>query len=102
MPKDPYRTITGRHFRYRIKRAINIRIEGWLFAWTQDAEAVYDDEGVLVGECEDGDFLMPRGITERGPWWQGYWCWWKPTHWPAYIRSRRRNAYAFIELGGGE
>lgn len=82
-----------------IKHRFGRRIDGWLFAWIQDAEAVWDDQATLIGETEDGDILMPVGITDHGPWWQGYWCWWKPTHWPAYIRSRHRKQYVMIELG---
>lgn len=102
LSRDRYWTPRRIWWQNNVRHRFGRRIDGWLFAWIEGAEAVYDDKAELIGEGDDGDIYMPRGITEKGPRWQGYWCWWKPTHWPSYLRSRRRNAYAFIDLGGDE
>jgi len=73
------------------------RVEGGLLAWTQDAEPCDDYGANLLAENEDGDWLVPAGIRNGEPWWQGYWRWWRPDHWPVYLRSRRRRTYVMVE-----
>jgi hypothetical protein len=62
-----------------------------------DAEPCADYGARLLGEDEEGDVLVPAGKRNGEPWWEGYWCWWKPTHWPVYIRSLRRRTYVMVE-----
>ena len=81
----------------KLKRRTVWRVEGWLLAWTEDAEPCSDYSARLLAETDDGDWLVPAGERYGGPWWEGYWCWWKPTHWPVYIRSRRRRSYVMVE-----
>ena len=85
--------LTDRWWR-EVKRNTVWRVEGWLLSWMEDA-----DEGSrrsdLLAECGCGDVWMPSRTREG--WWDRMWCWWKPTHWPAYVRSRRARAYVMIE-----
>jgi hypothetical protein len=75
------------------------RIEGWLLRWMVDAEPCSDYAARLLAENDDGDVLVPAGERNGEPWWEGYWCWWKPTHWPVYVRSLRRRTYVMVERG---
>lgn len=90
------RILTDRWWR-EVKRKTVWRIEGRLLAWVESADEV--GCGNLLGECDCGDFYVPSRTREG--WWDRLWCWWKPTHWPVYLRSRRARAYVMIEHGDG-
>lgn len=92
-------TAENRSRRWRqIKRRTVWAIENRLLSWMVDAEPSDPSPGVrLLAEDPAGDVLMPSRTRED--WWQGYWCWWKPTHWPAYLRSRRLRTYVMVEFG---
>lgn len=79
------------------KRRVIWAVENRLLAWTVDVEPCDDYYARLLAEDEDGTFLVPRGERNGMPWWQGHWRWWRPSHWPVYIRSRRRRAYVMVE-----
>jgi hypothetical protein len=91
------RVLTDRWWR-EVKRNTVWRVEGWLLAWMEAADEG-SQRGDLLAECECGDMWVPS--RTHGGWWDRMWCWWKPTHWPAYIRSRRARAYVMIEHEGG-
>lgn len=84
----------GRAIRWLKKRFV-WSVEDRLLAWTVDAEPCSDYAARLLAEDDNGDWLVPSRRTPE--WWQGYWCWWRPTHWPAYVRSRRRGTYVMVE-----
>jgi hypothetical protein len=73
------------------------RIEGWLLAWTTDAEPCDDYRGRLLAEDDNGDWLVPAADRNGEPYWRGYWRWWRPDHWPVYLRSWRRRTYVMVE-----
>lgn len=61
--------------------------------WTETA----DREGGadVLGEDENGRLWVPSRTTVG--WWDRRLSLWRPTHWPYYLRSRRRRTLAFIE-----
>lgn len=79
------------------KRHVIWAVESRLLAWVEDVEPCSDYSARLLGENEDGDFIVPCGERDGMPWWEGYWRWWLPWHWPVYLRSRRRRAYVMVE-----
>lgn len=94
---DLRRRITQSHKWWLIKRHTSWRIEGWLLAWTEGVEPCDDYEARLLAEDDSGDWLVPAGYRDGWPSWQGYWRWWRPDHWPVYVRSRRAQAYVMVE-----
>lgn len=89
-----------RHWwRESVKRRTVWRLEAWLLGWVFEADAVRGRSDLLA-ECDCGDIYMPSRTREG--WWDRLWCWWKPTHWPAYLRSRRARAYVMIEHEGDD
>lgn len=89
-------SIRNQRWWWLVKRHTAWRIEGWLLAWTEDAEPTYDGPRYLAQD-EDGDWLVPQGTRNGEPWWQGYWRWWRPDHWPVYLRSRRARTWVMVE-----
>ena len=79
------------------QRHVAWRFEGWLLAWTEGADPSNDYEARLLAEDEDGDWLVPAGRRNGEPYWSGYWRWWRPSHWPIYLRSRRARSYVMVE-----
>jgi hypothetical protein len=79
------------------KRAVIWRVDGWLLAWTEGVEPCSDYSARLLAEDDNGDWLVPAGLRDGEPWWQGYWRWWRPDHWPVYVRSLRRRSYVMVE-----
>ena len=79
------------------KRHVVWSVEGWLLAWAQDVEPTNNPDLRFLAEDDSGDWLMPRGIRDGMPWWQGYWRWWRPDHWPVYLRTRRARTYVMVE-----
>lgn len=74
------------------------RVEFALLAWAEKAEPSDAREFPrLLAEDDNGDWLMPRGYRDGEPYWKGWWRWWMPTHWPAYIRTRRAGTYVMVE-----
>ena len=65
--------------------------------WTATAERTTDDWDVLGGD-DRGDLWVPS-CSVCG-WWDRRFSPWRPTHWPAWLRSRRRRRLAFIETQG--
>lgn len=90
--------------RVRLSRAVrwwkaNVvwRVDGWLLAWTEGVEPSDAADLRYLAEDDSGDWLVPRGLRDGEPWWQGYWRWWRPDHWPVYYRSRRDRTYVMVE-----
>jgi hypothetical protein len=78
-----------------------IREAWWEFTWGWAAEGNRDSttspvrRKPLLGEDEDGTILMPS--RTRAEWWEGRFNPRNPTHWPAYLRSRRARSLAMVE-----
>lgn len=86
--------------RWPWRRKVARAIDGWFLGWIADVEPCDDYEARLLAEDDSGAILVPSGRDSTGgPYWQGCWCWWKPTHWPVYVRSRRRRAFVMVESG---
>ncbi len=79
------------------KRRVAWKIEGCLLAWTEAAEPTERADLRFLAEDDDGDWLVPRGSRDGQPYWRGYWRWWRPDHWPVYVRSRRARTYVMVE-----
>jgi hypothetical protein len=63
-----------------------VKYEGYEFVTGDGALA-------LVGEDDHGDLRVYR----RGRWVP--FAAWRPSHWPAWIRSRRQRQIAFLDRG---
>lgn len=68
-------------------------IQTRLLRWIEDAEPIdpTPDNLRLLAEDDNGDILIPH--PTRAGWWEDHWQWWRPSHWPPYIRSRRHGQY---------
>lgn len=82
------------------KRHVAWKIDGWLLAWTEGVEPADRDDLRFLAEDDSGDWLVPHGYRDGEPYWQGYWRWWRPDHWPVYVRSRRARTYVMVERWG--
>lgn len=81
---------------YRRCRGVLWGINLRLLAWMEDADT--SDDPRLLAEDDNGDTLVRSGFDSHGePYWEGYFMWWKPWHWPIYVRSRRARAYVMVE-----
>lgn len=78
-------------------KQLSWRIEGWLLAWTFDAEPTDHADASLLAEDDNGGCLMPHRFEDGEPYWMGRWRWWRPDHWPVYVRSRRARTYVMVE-----
>lgn len=63
--------------------------------WTEDADRVSYDNRWLLGEDEYGVLVVPS-LTRPGVWDRDF-RWWRPTHWPSWLLSRRSNRLAWVE-----
>jgi hypothetical protein len=64
--------------------------------WMERVEMIDADHARhYLGEDDRGELWAPSR-TQAG-WWDRRFCWWKPTHWPYYLRSRIERQVAFIE-----
>lgn len=81
----------------RFLRRLNNRIDGRLFAWMADAEPSHSPSLRLLAEDDQGYMLMPAGIRNGEPWWEGRWCWYRPDHWPVYVRTTCARSYVMVE-----
>lgn len=77
--------------------SIKWRIHLRLTAWMEHAEPADSPDLRLLAEDDAGEVCMPSGYLGGEPYWKGLWCWWKPAHWPVYIRSRLRKSYVMVE-----
>lgn len=78
-------------------RRVDTRVTGSCFWWLKDAEPSLHPDQRLLAEDDHGYILMPAGLRDGEPWWQGRWRWWNPRHWPAWIRSFAAKSYVLVE-----
>lgn len=63
--------------------------------WRETADRVTGGDPRILGEDDHGDLFVPS--LTRPEYWDRRFAWWKPTHWPYYVRSRLTNRVAFLE-----
>ena len=65
--------------------------------WTESADRVWGSERLWGPLAEDdyGRILVPS-LLYPGIWSREF-RWWRPTHWPAWLRSRLTNELAWVE-----
>lgn len=75
------------------------RLHTWAFRWLEGfSDYDYDNDPRLLAEDENGDLWVPS--RSRSGWWDRRVDLRNPAHWPAYLRSRRRNSLVMINTSG--